>query len=362
MTGLHTGHSFIRDNYPVGNYQLPIPDETLTIAEVFKKHGYATGCVGKWGLGGPDSEGDPNQQGFDLFFGYLGQVQAHEYYPEYLWRNDEQIALNGKYSHDAMTDEVLDFIEANRNEPFFLYIPYTIPHTKFQVPADSLDQYADESWTDNQKKQAAMISRMDRDVGRIMSLLAKLGIDEDTVMFFTSDNGPHASSGTNTLFNANGPLKGIKRNLYEGGIRVPFIARWPGAVRPGTTTDHISAFWDFFPTACDLLGAETPDNIDGISYMPTLLGKDALQQQHDYLYWEFKSQGGKQAVRMGKWKGVRLNVRSNPNPVLELYDLANDIGENNNVAADNPEVVGQIEQIMAQAHVPSSYFPLLYGE
>jgi arylsulfatase A-like enzyme len=360
MTGLHTGHSYIRDNYETGGYQLPIPDETLTVAEVFKQQGYATGCVGKWGLGGPNSMGHPNNQGFDLFFGYLGQVQAHDYYPDYLWRNDEKIYLDGAYSHDAMTDEILNFITANKDRPFFLYIPWTIPHTKFQVPQDSLDQYADEPWTSDQKKQAAMISRMDRDVGRIIDLLKQLGIDDNTVMSFTSDNGPHGSSGTNGLFNANGPFRGIKRDLYEGGIRVPFIVRWPGTIRPGTTSDHVSAFWDFFPTACDLIGAATPQGLDGISYVPAILG--IQQQQHEYLYWEFKSQGGKQAVRMGKWKGVRLNVRTNPDPALQLYDLQNDIAESTDVGASNPDIVAQIEQIMTDAHTYNANFKLLYGE
>lgn len=360
MTGLHTGHSYIRDNYPVGSYQLPIPDETLTVAEVFKDNGYTTGCVGKWGLGGPGAEGDPNRQGFDLFYGYLGQVQAHNYYPDYLWRNDEKVYLNGGYSHDAMTDEVLNFITAKKDHPFFLYIPWTIPHTNFQVPQDSIDQYADESWTSNQKTQAAMISRMDRDVGRIIDLLKKLGIDNNTVISFTSDNGPHASSGTNSLFNANGPFRGIKRELYEGGIRVPFIVRWPGTIRPGTTSDHICAMWDFFPTACDLMGAETPEGLNGISYLPELLGKS--QSQHDYLYWEFKSQNGKQAVRMGKWKGVRLNVKTTANPALQLYDLETDIAESTDIAADNPGIVAQIEQIMTDAHTYNPNFKLLYGE
>lgn len=357
MTGLHNGHSYIRDNYEINGYQLPIPDDTLTIAEVFKSAGYTTGCIGKWGLGGPDTVGQPNKQGFDHFFGYLGQVQAHNYYPQYLWRNDEQVPQNGQYSHDAMTEEVLDFIQANKDRPFFLYIPYTIPHTNFQVP--DLAQYADKPWSSDQKTQAAMISRMDRDIGRIMDLLKSLGLDEHTVMSFTSDNGPHASSGTNTLFNANGPLRGIKRDLYEGGIRVPFIVRWPGTIRPGTTTDHVSAFWDFFPTACDLMGVKPPEGLDGISYLPVLLGKD--QPRHEYLYWEFKAQH-EQAVRMGKWKGVRQNVNYNPPPPIELYDLDSDIGEQDNIAADHPDIVAQIEQIMTEAHTPSSYFPLLYGE
>ncbi len=207
-----------------------------------------------------------------------------------------------------------------------------------------------------------MISRMDRDIGRIINLLKELGIDDNTVMFFTSDNGPHGSSGTLELFDANGPLRGIKRDVYEGGIRVPFIARWPGRIRGGLVTNHISAFWDLLPTCCELSGAEIPAGIDGISFLPTLLSRPDRQKQHEYLYWEFKSKGGKQALRMGRWKGVRLNVRSEPNAPLELYDLDDDIGETTDIAAANPEIVSQIEQRMARAHRYSSYFPLLYGE
>lgn len=361
LTGLHTGHSFIRDNYATGGYQLPIPAETVTVSKLLKQVGYKCGCIGKWGLGGPDSSGHPNRQGFDHFFGYLGQSQAHEYYPDHLWRNDQKVPLDGKtYSHDLMTEEALDFIRAGKDSPFFLYIPYTIPHTKFQVP--DLGQYAEMPWTNDQKTQAAMISRMDRDIGRIINLLKELGIDDNTVMFFTSDNGPHGSSGTLGLFDANGPLRGIKRDVYEGGIRVPFIARWPGRIRGGLVTDHISAFWDFLPTCCELAGGEIPAGIDGISLLPTLLSRPDRQKQHEYLYWEFKSKGGKQALRMGRWKGVRLNVRTDPDPPLELYDLDGDIGETTNIAAANPEIVSQIEQRMARAHRYSSYFPLLYGE
>ncbi|MCK4293447.1 MAG: arylsulfatase, partial [Planctomycetes bacterium] len=337
------------------------PGETVTVSKLLKQVGYKCGCIGKWGLGGPDSTGHPNRQGFDHFFGYLGQSQAHEYYPDHLWRNDQKVPLDGKtYSHDLMTEEALDFIRAGKDSPFFLYIPYTIPHTKFQVP--DLGQYAEMPWTNDQKTQAAMISRMDRDIGRIINLLKELGIDDNTVMFFTSDNGPHGSSGTLELFNANGPLRGIKRDVYEGGIRVPFIARWPGRIRGGLVTDHISAFWDLLPTCCELAGGEIPASIDGISFLPTLLSSPDRQKQHEYLYWEFKSRGGKQALRMGRWKGVRLNVRTDPNPPLELYDLDDDIGETTEIAGANPQIVSQIEQRMAQAHRYSSYFPLLYGE
>ncbi len=361
MTGLHTGHSFIRDNYGFEGYQLPMPAETVTVAELLKEGGYRCGCVGKWGLGGPGSTGHPLAQGFDHFFGYLGQTQAHEYYPDYLWRNTEQIPLDGKtYSHDLMTEEVLAFIRANKAGPFFLYIPYTIPHTKFQVP--DLGEYGDRPWTDDQKTQAAMISRMDRDIGRIIGLLKELGIDESTVMFFSSDNGPHGLGDTLSLFDGNGPLRGIKRDLYEGGVRVPLIARWPGRIRPGSVTDHISGFWDQLATCCELAGAKIPEETDGISFVPTLLSESERQEEHEYIYFEFKSRGGKQGLRMGRWKGVRLNVRGDASPSLELYDLDEDEGETTNIAAVHPAIVSQIEQLMDEAHTYSPYFPLLYAE
>ena len=361
LTGLHTGHSFIRDNYETGGYQLALPAETPTVSKLLKDAGYVCACIGKWGLGGPDSTGHPNLQGFDHFFGYLGQVQAHEYYPDHLWRNDAKVPLDGKtYSHDLMTEEALDFIHTNKDRPFFLYLPYTIPHTKFQVP--DLGPYAIEPWTDEQKTQAAMISRMDGDIGRIIELLGRLDIDDNTLIFFTSDNGPHGFGETLTHFDANGPLRGKKRDLYEGGIRVPFIARWPGRVKPGSATAHISAFWDFLPSCCELAGIDIPAGIDGISFLPTLFSQPGKQTRHEYLYWEFKSKGGKQGLRMGRFKGVRLNVRTDADAPLELYDLNADIGETVDIAATNPDVVSQIARFMEQAHTYSSYFPLLHNE
>ncbi len=385
MTGKHTGHAYIRNNKPVNGYQLPIPADTLTIAEVFKRNGYAAGCVGKWGLGGPDTEGRPNNQGFDLFYGNLGQVQAHWYYPPHLWKNDQKIELEGNYrdygehySHDLMTKEALQFIRDNKKKPFFLYAAYLIPHVSLQAPDDSLDEYRALDWPETpttgsapgytgcaepKATYAAMITRMDRDVGRIMTLLKNLDLDKDTIVMFSSDNGATYCCGVDyKFFESAGSLKGLKGSLYEGGVRTPLIARWPGKIKPGVVSDHISAFWDFFPTCCDLIGEKAPDDIDGISYLPTLLGKGYQQRQHEYLYWEFPAYGYQQCVRMGKWKGYRKDVRNNSDPDLELYDLENDIGESTNLASQHPDIVAQIKQVMTEAHTPSMQFPLLPGE
>ena len=380
LTGKHMGHASVRDNRSIGDYQVAMPDEEVTVAEVFRQAGYKTGAMGKWGLGGP---GTPDQQGFDLFYGNLGQVQAHWYYPPHMWRNEEQIFFEGNsnysgthYSHDYMAEEALQFITDNKDNPFFLYVPFIIPHVSLQVPQDSLDEYLPLGWPETPIAQdhysacdkpkatyAAMITRMDRDIGRIMTLLKKYGIDDNTIVIFGSDNGTTYCCGVDyDFFDSVGPLRGLKGSLYEGGIREPMIARWPGRIKPGSTSDHITAFWDFLPTCCDLIGAKVPDDIDGISFLPTLLGKPGQQQQHDYLYWEFKGYGAQQAVRMGKWKGYRKDVdTANPTP-LELYDLDTDVGETTNVAASNPGIVTQIEQIMTDAHTYSPEFPILYEE
>ncbi len=248
MTGKHTGHADIRSNKPMpheGN--LPIKASTVTVAELFQNAGYTTGMIGKWGLGFPGSEGDPNNQGFDYFYGYNCQRLAHSYYPKHLWRNQKKEILEGnaggkktQYTHDMFADDSLRFIKENKDKPFFLYLPFTIPHTRFEVP--DLGQYADKKWDKNHRIQAAMITRMDKDVGRIMALLKKLNLDEKTMVVFASDNGAHGEGGTLAKFNASGPLKGKKRAMYDGGIRVPMIARWPGKIKPGTVSDHISGF------------------------------------------------------------------------------------------------------------------------
>jgi len=355
MTGMHTGHARIRANVLV-----PLRAEDTIVAEVLKGAGYATGIIGKWGLGEPRTSGIPNEKGFDEWFGYLNQRHAHNYYPEYLWRNREKETIKenlggkkGAYSHDLFTAEAMRFVERHAAEPFFLYLAYTIPHANneltrltkngMEVPSD--EPYSDKDWPQPQKNFAAMVTRMDRDIGRLIALLKKLGIDENTVVFFSSDNGPHREGGANpNFFNSAGPLRGIKRDLYEGGIRVPMIVRWPGRMRPGAVSDQVWAFWDFLPTAADIAGLEPPGKIDGISMLPALLGKD--QEDHDYLYWEFSRRKFMQAVRMGDWKGIRLDTGA----PIELYDLAKDIGEKNNVAAEHPDIVADIARIMKEAH------------
>ena len=382
LTGKHMGHAYIRNNYETKGYQLAIPKETLTVAKIFKQAGYKTGAIGKWGLGGPDTEGNPNNQGFDLFYGNLGQVQAHWYYPPHMWRNKKKVLFEGNanysgthYSHDYMAEEALRFITENKDNPFFLYVPFIIPHVSLQAPQDSIDEYLPLGWPETpyagdhysacdkpKATYAAMITRMDRDIGRIMDLLKKTGIDDNTIVVFSSDNGTTYCCGVDyDFFDSVGSLRGLKGSLYEGGIRVPMIARWPGKIEPDSTSDHLSAFWDFLPTCCDIIGAKIPNDIDGISFLPTLLGKPG-QKQHEYLYWEFKAYGSQQAVRMGKWKGYRKDVTKNPDPPLELYDLENDIGETTNVAGSNPAIVTQIEQIMTDAHTYSAKFPILHGE
>jgi arylsulfatase A-like enzyme len=352
MTGLHMGHSYIRDNQEVQpEGQLPIPAETVTVAKVLKEAGYATGLIGKWGLGGPGSESEPNAMGFDYFFGYNCQRKAHEYYPEYLWRNREKVVLEknqngqrGQYSHDLMADEALEFVKKHKDHPFFLYLPYTIPHGKYEVP--DLKPYEEKDWKPQEKAYAAMITRMDRDIGRMMELLKELNLDSETLVFFASDNGPAFQGG---IFNSAMGLRSFKRFLYEGGIREPMIARWPGKVPAGKVSDFQWAFWDFLPTAAELAGAKTPERLDGISVVPTLLGKE--QKPHEYLYWEFYSPF-QQAVRLGDWKGYRTGTKE----PLELYDLSKDAAEKENVAAANPEVVQKIERIMAAAHTDSAHW------
>jgi len=379
MTGLHTGNAYIRGNReakPMG--QEPIPDETVTVAELLKQAGYRTALIGKWGLGPPGSEGIPNRQGFDYFYGNLCQRHAHNSYPEFLFRNEDRVILEGnrlpeprrpdgagvsvqkaRHSHDLFTGEALAFLERSKDKPFFLYLACTIPHANneagnegMEVPTDA--PYTDRDWPQQQKNHAAMITRLDRDIGTLMTRLKELGIDENTLVIFSSDNGPHREGGADPeFFDSNGPLQGIKRDLYEGGIRVPVIARWPGKIKEGSVTGHVSAFWDFLPTAAEIAGTNTPEGIDGISYLPTLLGKK--QAEHDFLYWEFhEGRASKQAVRMGKWKAVRLG----PSAPLELYDLSADIGENNNIADKHSDIVEKIEALLKTSRTESEYWKL----
>jgi len=385
MTGLHTGHAFVRDNgeeKPEG--QLAIPAGTTTVAEVLREAGYATGAFGKWGLGGPDTEGVPNRQGFDEWFGYLCQRQAHNYYPAYLWHNEQREELAGndrgltgaQYSHDLIVDAALEFVRAHADGPFFLYVPFTIPHLALQVPEDSLAEYAG-LWDDPpyegghgylphpapRAAYAAMVTRMDRDVGRLLDLLDELELARDTVVFFASDNGPtyeRIGGSDSEFFRSAGPFRGLKGSLYEGGIRVPLLVRWTGQIEPGRVSDHLSAFQDVLPTVADLAGAEAPSGIDGLSFAPTLLD-EGEQAQHDYLYWEFRAYGGQQAVRMGDWKGVRQGMAAG-NRAIELYDLGRDVEETTDLARLHPELVERMRALMGGgARVESDEFPLRWA-
>ncbi|MFP6905303.1 MAG: arylsulfatase [Verrucomicrobiota bacterium] len=369
MTGYHTGHCFVRGNKevrPVGQH--PIPDATLTVAEILKKAGYTTGAFGKWGLGSPGSEGDPVHQGFDRFYGYNCQRNAHTYYPRWLFDNLKRVELDGKtYSHDLIMEQGLNWIRANKDKPFFCYLPVTIPHAAMHVPEkyvapfrkkfsdyeNTIGKYSGPQVKNPVAAFAGMMVKLDEDVGRLMSLLKDLGIDENTLVLFTSDNGPHKEGGHKPeVFDSNGPLSGLKRSLTEGGIRVPLIARWPGRIKPGSTSDHISAFWDFLPTACAVAGVQAPGGIDGISFLPALTGQ-GTQGQHAYLYWEFYEQGGKRAVRMGKWKAIQRNLhKSGHSPVL-LYNLEKDLGETRDLAKDHPEVLDRMRKIFDEASTPS---------
>jgi len=357
VTGLHTGHARIR-----GNARLPILPEDVTAAEVLRDAGYTTGIVGKWGLGEPESIGIPNKKGFDYWFGYLNQRHAHNYYPSILWQNTELYFPEiGEYSHDLFTQEALNFIKNNKNNPFFLYLAYTIPHANnelgrakgngMEVPSD--EPYSNESWPQVEKNTAAMVTRMDNDIGKIMKLLKELGLDENTIVFFSSDNGPHQEGGhDHNFFDSNGPLRGYKRDLYDGGIRVPMIVRLPGHIKAGAVSEQVWAFWDFPHTAAEIAGTKMPSGLDGISILPALL--DNKQNDHEYLYWEFHERGFTQAVRMGNWKGVRPGL----DKPIELYDLKTDIGEKNNIAEKHSDIVRRIEEILKKARTDSKDFPI----
>lgn len=375
MTGLHGGHAFIRGNReikPEGQY--PIPAKTVTLPERLKAAGYATGAFGKWGLGAPGSEGDPMNQGFDEFFGYNCQRHAHSYYPTYLWHNTEKVALDGKtYTADLIADQARSFITRHKDEPFFCYMPITVPHAALHVPEesaapfrekfpqfeDTIGRYSGPEIKNPAACFAGMMTRLDDEIGQVLALLDELKIAEQTLVILTSDNGAHREGGhMPEFFNSTGPLRGIKRDLYEGGIRVPMIARWPGRIAPGTVTDHPSAFWDVVPTMCEVAGAAASKDTDGISFVPTLLGQPDKQKTHEFLYWEFSPQGGKQAVRMGDWKGVRLNLQKDANAPFELYNLKDDLGETKNVASEHPDVVARMEEIIRAEHVESELFRL----
>ena len=392
ITGLHTGHTSVRGNYevkPEGQY--PMPDTLLTMGRMFKKAGYATGAFGKWGLGFIETTGDPNNQGFDQFFGYNCQRYAHRYYPEYLWENNQKVYLDGNdwsnkvtYAPEIIHIESLKFLEKNKSNPFFMFVPIVIPHAELAVEEGVLLQKYREKFG-NEKEHvspkggdygpdmnipgyqsvkypratyAAMVEDLDRQVGDIIKKLEMLGIRDNTIIVFASDNGPHREGGNDPdFFNSNGIYRGYKRDLYEGGIKTSMIANWPGKIEAGAISEHISAFWDLMPTFAELIGQEIEESIDGISFAPTLLG-NADQPKHDYLYWEFVEQGGKQAIRKGDWKAVRLNVKKEKNAPIELYNLIEDPSESKNIADLHPDIVQEMAGLFKEAHVPNSVFKL----
>jgi len=393
MTGKHTGHAYIRNNgNPKGMADLrakygwefpgqyPIPDEEITIAEVLKQKGYATAAAGKWGLGHVGNSGGANRQGFDLFYGFYCQVHAHNHYPKFLWRNDHKEILPGNnrtlfgetYSQDKFVDVGLEFIRENKDRPFFLYLPFAVPHLSIQVPDASVAEYKSLLPETPYKHKgylqhpfphagyAAMITHMDRGIGQIMALLKELDLDEQTLVIFTSDNGPtfnRLGGADSAFFDSAGGFRGLKGSLYEGGIRIPMIARWPGKTPAGAVTGHISAFWDVLPTLADVAGCDAPLDIDGVSFAPTLLGQNGKQQQHEYLYWEFPAYGGQQAVRLGKWKGIRQKILGKrPRMKIELYDLEADRAEEHDVADQHPHVVARIASLMKTGRTPSALF------
>ncbi len=367
LTGMHTGHTFIRGNsgYIADDgrkYDLNLAADEVTLGEVFKAKNYVTACMGKWGLGGPSAEGHPNKQGFDYFFGYLGQANAHRYYPDQLFENNTPVILNKKvYSHDLIMEKALDFIDKNAENPFFLYLAPTIPHADIIVPNNELFDYDGKfnevpylggGYTAQDKPRAtfaAMVTRLDRDVTRVVEMLKKKGLLENTIVIFTSDNGTHKEGGHDpNFFDSNGPFRGTKRDLYEGGIRTPFIVQWPSVIAPGSVSYQVSAFWDFMPTVCELIGAPVPAHTDGISYLPTLTGK-GKQKQHEYLYFEFHEEGGKQAVIKDGWKLLHLQVNNANKEHYELYNLATDPSEIADVINQYPKKVKELKKIMLEA-------------
>ncbi len=372
MTGLHTGHAQVRGNrevYPEG--QAPMLPGTLAIPTLLKQSGYTSGMFGKWGLGAPGSDSDP-MVFFDEFYGYNCQRQAHNFYPTHLWHKSEKDRLEGEtYSHDLIMKAAKDFIKTNSDKPFFCYMPVTIPHASMHAPRELHDKYRKQlpqfedvigeySGPDVQNPIAAfpaMIEHLDNGIGQVLKLLKELGIDDNTLVMFTSDNGPHEEGGHDPEFwNSNGPLKGIKRDLYEGGIRVPLLARWPGKIKPGSISEHISAFWDMLPTFCEMAGVDIPENIDGISLLPELFGQK--QKPHEYLYWEFPRRGGNQAIRVGDFKALRRNISENPKAELELYNLTETLNESENVASQYPEIIQKMEALLKEARTESGTFPL----
>lgn len=397
LTGLHSGHAVVRGNYEMGGYtdeteggQMPLPPHTQTISAILQKAGYATACIGKWGLGMTQTSGHPNRQGFDYFFGYLDQKQAHSYYPTHLWENDKRYPLKndfvyvhenrgkksanvdfakfqtGDHACDHMTSKALKFIDDNQAKPFFLYYPTPLPHVSLQPKQEFLEPYLaefpdDQPYLGNKgyaphphprAAYAAMITMMDAELGALMDKVKELGLEENTIIMFSSDNGPTFDVGgvDTKFFNSAAGLRGRKTDLYEGGIREPMIALWPGHIKAGSVTDHASAQYDVLPTVCQLLGLPVAKPVDGISFLPTLLGKSDDQKKHEQMYWEFPEHGGQQAVIKRPWKVVKTKMRANPDAKWQLFNLDTDPNEKENVAGAHPEIITQLDTIAKQSH------------
>lgn len=398
LTGLHTGHTPIRGNkeyFPEG--QQAMPDTVMTTAKFFKGQGYITAAMGKWGLGFVNTQGDPKNQGFDTFFGYNCQREAHRYYPDHLWSNSERIELTGNdltsteiYAQDVIHQKALDFIRDHKDSSFYLYLPYIAPHAELIAPEDSLLQYYRSKFQDDPGKPyvakeggdygpdmvigryasqdeprahfAAMVARLDVYVGQILALLKETGLAENTLVIFTSDNGPHQEAGADPdFFNSNAGLRGYKRDLYEGGVRVPFVAYLPSRIPAGTVSNTISAFWDMNATYAEMLGVQYPATTDGISFWPSMTGGNQSEEQA-FLYWEFHEKGGRQAIRKGQFKLVKLNVKKPEKTSVELYNLDLDPKEENNIADENPELVASLTRAMEAQHTANSVFPFYPDE
>lgn len=384
LTGKHSGHAVVRGNASVmPEGQQSMPADTFTLAHLFKRAGYATGLFGKWGLGAPGSASEPLKMGFDRFYGYNCQRQAHHYYPYFLWNDSQREMLwgnvgteTGEYAPTLIHEQALQFIEANRDRPFFCYYAVVQPHAEMVAPTELMEKYRGKFLPENSYQGvdggprfrkgpygsqpearaafAAMVNCIDDYVGDVVAKLKELGIDDNTLVIFTSDNGPHHEGGHDPVyFNSNGSQRGLKRDLYEGGIHVPMIARWPGRIEAGAETGHLSAFWDVLPTMAELVEQPVPGDVDGVSFLPTLFG-GGQQKQHDYLYWEFHEINGRVALRQGRWKAVRYNVDDDPDSTLELYDLSEDPGETANVAADHPEVAAELAALLKTARTAST--------
>lgn len=387
MTGQHTGHTYVRGNKEIEpEGQQPLSDSIRTFALILQENGYKTGAFGKWGLGMVGTAGDPNKKGFDEFYGYNCQRQSHRYYPTHLWHNDQKIPLEGNdlkqkvtYAPAVIQQNTLAFMEENKDKPFFLFVPTVLPHAELAGPDDEFYKMYENVFEETAHQgndygpqatipgyasvlkpratYAAMVSRMDHYVGEIIQKLEELGLLENTIILFSSDNGAHREGGADPVFfNSTAGLKGFKRDLYEGGIRTPLIVSWPKKIKANTQSAHVSAFWDVLPTVQDLLGDKRKEQTDGLSFLPTLLDK-GVQKQHEHLYWEFHEDGGRQAVRYKNFKLIKFKVKDSSKSYFELYDLAKDPQEKKPIK--NPKVISIMQKMMQEAHVESAVFPLL---